>query len=323
MKQKIYIGIDVSKDKLDIAVKVAETDGTVGPAKRARETWTSANTTAGCEALVRRLRAQEPHRIAMEATGGYEQRVFRALREAGLPAVIVQPLNVREFARAMGKKAKTDSIDAMMIAYFAEVRQPEVLPLPSPNQERISELRGLRSDLLKSRTQYTNRLENCGAEARSHIEKVVASVDSEIAELDAKLREALRATPEDAAKATLLQTVPGVGPITAATLLGELPELGKLDRRRLSALVGLAPMNRDSGRQQGKRAIKGGRGEIRQVLYMAALTARRRNPVIRALAERLEAAGKPYKVIMTACMRKLLVILNAMVATATTWSLSP
>ena len=161
------------------------------------------------------------------------------------------------------------------------------------------------------------------AEARSHIEKVVASVDSEIAELDAKLREALRATPEDAAKATLLQTVPGVGPITAATLIGELPELGKLDRRRLSALVGLAPMTRDSGRQQGNRAIKGGRGEIRQVLYMAVLTARRRNPLIRALAERLEAAGKPYKVIMTACMRKLLVILNAMVATATTWSLSP
>lgn len=135
MKPRIFVGIDVSKDKLDIAVKAAEASGTVSPAKRAAETWTTANTKSDCETLVRRLQAMQPERIAMEATGGYEQRVFRALREAGLPAVIVQPLNVREFARAMGKKAKTDLIDALMIAYFAEVRQPEVLPLPTANQE--------------------------------------------------------------------------------------------------------------------------------------------------------------------------------------------
>lgn len=323
MKPRIFVGIDVSKDKLDIAVKAAEASGTVSPAKRAAETWTTANTKADCETLVRRLQAIQPERIAMEATGGYEQRVFRALREAGLPAVIVQPLNVREFARAMGKKAKTDLIDALMIAYFAEVRQPEVLPLPTANQERIAGLRGLRTDLLKSRNQYTNRLENCGAEVRGHIERLLVGVDSEIAELDAKLRDALGATPEDAAKAALVQTVPGVGPVTAATLVGELPELGGLDRRRLSALGGVAPINRDSGRQHGKRSTKGGRGDIRRVLYMATLTARRYNPVIRAFGERLKAAGKPFKVIMTACMRKLLVILNAMVATSTAWSLSP
>jgi transposase len=322
VKPRNFVGIDVSKDKLDICVKSTDTDTGLSPPKRAEKTWTVANTNAGCEAIVRRLAALEPHIIAMEATGGYEQRVFRALREAGLPAVIVQPLNVREFARAMGKKAKTDPIDAFMIAYFAEVRRPEVVPLPTANQERIAGLRGLRADLLKTRNQYTNRLENCSSEIRAHIEKLLVGVDSQIAELDATLREALQATPEDAARAALVQTVPGVGPVTAATLIGELPELGKLDRRRLSALVGVAPMNRDSGRKQGRRTTTGGRSDIRRVLYMAVLTARRYNPVIRAFAQRLAAAGKPYKVIMTACMRKLLVILNAMVLSNTAWSLS-
>ncbi len=323
MKPRIFIGIDVSKDKLDVAVKLAETGDAVSPAKRAAEAWTTRNTEVDCSELVQRLQAMNPHRIALEATGGYEQRAFRALREAGLPAVIVQPLSVREFARAMGRKAKTDPIDALMIAYFAEVRQTEVVPLPTANQERIADLRGLRADILKTRVQYTNRLENCRAEVREHIEKLLAGVAAEIAELDAKLRDALQATPEDAAKAALVQTVPGVGPVTAATLVGELPELGKLDRRRLSALLGVAPMNRDSGRKHGKRAIHGGRNEVRRVLYMAALTARRCNPVIRAFAERLKEAGKPFKVVMTACMRKLLVILNAMLLAGTAWSLSP
>jgi len=236
--------------------------------------------------------------------------------------VILQPLSVREFAKAMGKRAKTDAIDALMIAFFAEVRQPEVLPLPTKNQDRIAELRGLRTDFVKTRNQFTTRLETCGAEARAHIEQLLADVEAQIAALDAKLHEALQATPEDAAKAALVLSVPGVGPVTAATLIGELPELGKLDRRRISALVGLAPMNRDSGRQSGKRRIQGGRGDVRQGLYMAALTARRWNPVIRAFADRLATAGKPHKVIMVACMRKLLVILNAMVLAGTSWSLS-
>ena len=323
MKPRVFIGIDVSKDKLDIAVKATETEDTVSPAKRAVESWTTSNTDAGCDDLVGRLQALNPHRIALEATGGYEQRAFRALRAAGLPAVIVQPLNVREFARAMGKRAKTDPIDAWMIAYFAEVRQPEIVPLPTVNQERIADLRSLRTDLLKSRGQYTNRLEHCRAEVREHIERLLADIAVHIAELDAKLREALRATPEDAAKAALVRTVPGVGPVTAATLVGELPELGKLDRRRLSALIGVAPMNRDSGRMHGKRVTQGGRNEVRRVLYMAAFAARRFNPVIRAFAARLEAAGKPFKVVMTACMRKLLVILNTMVRAGTAWSLSP
>lgn len=322
MKPKFYVGIDVSKDKLDVAVKEAGTDDKFSPAKRAAKVWTTSNTAKGHGELARRLKELGPERIALEATGGYEQKAFRALREAGLPAVILQPLSVREFAKAMGKRAKTDAIDALMIAFFAEVRQPEVLPLPTENQDRIAELRGLRTDFVKTRNQFTTRLETCGAEARAHIEQLLTDVEAQIAALDAKLHEALQATPEDAAKAALVLSVPGVGPVTAATLIGELPELGKLDRRRISALVGLAPMNRDSGRQSGKRRIQGGRGDVRQVLYMAALTARRWNPVIRAFADRLATAGKPHKVIMVACMRKLLVILNAMVLAGTSWSLS-
>lgn len=320
MNAKIYVGIDVSKAKLDVAVKVTGTGDGPGPAKRPHKAWTASNNKKGHGELVRRLKDLNPERIALEATGGYEKEVYRALREADLPAVLVQPLHVREFARAMGKLAKTDAIDALMIAYFVEVRKPEVLPLLTANQERIANLRALRNDFVLTRVQYTNRLETCDPETRTHIEQMLGDVDRQIDVLDAKLRDALNSTPEDAAKSALVQTVPGVGPVVAATLLGELPELGKLDRRRLCALVGLAPMNRDSGRQSGKRRIQGGRGDVRDVLYMAAVTARRWNPVIRVFAAKLKAAGKPYKVIMTACMRKLLVILNAMVLAGKPWS---
>ncbi len=320
MKRHFYIGIDVAKDKLDVAVKVTDAGSQPSPAKRAHEAWTSRNTDAGVAEIVQRLQAMSPQRIAMEATGGYEQRVFRALRAAGLPAVIVQPALARDFAKAMGRKAKTDKIDALVLAHFAEIRQPEVVPLPTPNQERIADLRSLRTDLLKTRNAYTNRLENCGHEIRQHIEQLVANLDAQIEVLEAKLTQALASDPNDAAKAALVQTVPGVGPITAATLVGELPELGRLDRRRISALVGVAPMNRDSGHQQGKRATCGGRNEVRRALFMAAFCASRCNPTLRAFAQRLRAAGKPFKVVMTACMRKLLVVLNAMVLAGAPWS---
>lgn len=323
MNRTSYVGIDVSKGKLDVAVKITESGKTPSPAKRPHQAWTSSNTDVGVAEIVERLKAITPQKIALEATGGYEQRVFRALREAGLPAVIVKPVSVREFARAMGRHAKTDQIDALVLAHFAEIRQPEVVPLPTANQERLARLRGLRTDLLATRVAYTNRLENCDAEVRQHIEQLLQSVEAQIAAVEAKLTEAIASTPEDKAKADLVRTVPGVGKITAATVIGELPELGSLDRRRISALVGVAPMSRDSGHQRGKRTIQGGRNEVRRVLYMAALSARRHNPVIRAFAQRLTAAGKPYKVMMTACMRKLLVILNAMVLSGTAWSLSP
>jgi transposase len=323
MKRIYFVGIDVGKAKLDVAVKVTDAPGTSGPAKRAHQEWTSPNTDAGVDQLVKRLQDIGPQKIALEATGGYEQRVFRALREAGLPAVIIKPISAREFAKAMGRQAKTDKIDALVLAYFAEVRQPEVLPLATPNQERIAGLRGLRADLLGTRVAYNNRLENCAPEIRALIEKFLVGVEADIAAVTALLAEAVQSTPEDAAKAALVQTVPGVGPVTAATLVGELPELGRLDKRRLSALVGVAPMNRDSGHHRGKRATVGGRSAVRRVLYMAALSAKLHNPVFKAFAQRLAEAGKPFKVIMTACMRKLLVVLNAMVVTGTPWSLSP
>lgn len=324
MKAKIYIGIDVGKAKLDVAVRVSESDGAVSPAKRADKralAWTVNNTDAGVAEILERLRKLGPERIVLEATGGYEQRVFLALREAGLPAVIVQGLHVREFARAMGRRAKTDAIDAAMIAHFAEIRQPEVLPMPTANQKRLAALRALRTDFIASRTQYTNRLENCTPEVREYLEEHLRVLDNQVTRLDAELAAALAAEPEDAAKAALVRSVPGIGPTISAALVGELPELGKIDRRRLSALVGVAPMNRDSGQKHGKRFTQGGRRALRNLLYMAAHNARLWNPVIRAFAQRLEAKGKPYHVVMTACMRKLLVILNAMVLAGTPWSL--
>src|SRR5690606_8176697 len=190
MNETVYVGIDVAKDKLDVAIKITEAGSTPRPAKRPHEAWTSKNTDAGVAELVKRLKAMSPNRIALEATGGYEQRVFRALREAGLPAVIVNPGSVREFARSMGRLAKTDRIDALVLAHFAEIRQPEVLPLPTANQERIAGLRGLRTDLLATRVAYNNRLENCGPEVRQHIEQLVASVEAQLKAIEAKLEEA-------------------------------------------------------------------------------------------------------------------------------------
>lgn len=322
MKYKVYVGIDVSKEKLDVAVKVTEEGTAPSLPKKAHEAWTCANTDVAIAKLVAKLKKIGPERIVLEATAGYEQRVHRALRAADLPAVVVQPLNVREFARAMGKRAKEDPIDALVIAFFGEIRQPTIVPLPTPNQDRIASLRGLRTDLLGTRVAYGNRLENCGEEVRQHIERLLADVQAQIDAIDEKLAEALRATPEDAAKSALVQTVPGVGKVTAATLVGELPELGKLSRQQVSALVGVAPMSRDSGHKRGKRFIQGGRNEIRRVLYMAAKSAQRCNPIIKAFAARLKAAGKPNKVVAVACMRKLLVILNAMVLANLPWTIN-
>lgn len=320
MKRTIWIGIDVAKDKLDVAVKKTEVGQHPAPPKRAQEAWISSNTDKGVAELIKRVQALEPDRIVMEATGGYEQRVFLALRAAGLPAVIVPPGAVRSFAEGIGRKAKTDRIDALVLAYFAEVRQPEVLPLPTENQRRVTELGGLRSDLVATRTAYKNRLEHASRENRARIERLLEAVQAEIDELDKELAKALEATPEDAAKAALVRSVPGIGPVNAAALVGGLPELGKLHRRQISSLLGVAPMNKDSGKGERKRFVRDGRRALRSLLHMAALSARTHNPAIRAFAQRLEAAGKPFHTIMTACIRKLVVILNAIVASGTPWS---
>ena len=320
MKRTIWIGIDVAKDKLDVAVKKTEAGQHPAPARRAQEAWTSPNTDKGVAQLVKRLHALEPDRIVMEATGGYEQRVFLALRAAGLPAVIVPPGAVRSFAEGIGRKAKTDGIDALVLAYFAEVRQPEVLPLPTENQRRATEVWGPRSGLAATPTAHQNPPGHASRENRARIERLLEAVQTEIDELEKELAKALKATPEDAAKAALVRSVPGIGPVNAAALVGGLPELGKLHRRQLSSLLGVAPMNRDSGKGERKRFVRDGRRALRSLLHMAALSARTHNPAIRAFSQRLEAAGKPFHTVMTACIRKLVVILNAIVASGTPWS---
>lgn len=323
MKRSIYIGIDVAKDKLDVSVKVTPYGQRPEMPKAADEEWISPNTTEGVAELVRRLRALGPDRIALEATGGYEQRAFQALRAAGLEVAIVQPQRVKDFAKAMSIKHKNDRSDALVLAYFAEVRRPELVPEPTENQKHLAELRRLRTDLIATRVAYTNRTETCSPAMKLRLDAFVAVLQAQIEGLDAELAAALEASPEDAEKARLLRTVPGIGPVNAAALVGELPELGKLDRRHIASLIGVAPMANDSGHGERKRHVTAGRKALRSLLHMAVVSARKWNPVIRAFAERLEAAGKPGHTIMTACVRKLLVILNAMVLSGKPWTLSP
>lgn len=293
MKRVYFVGIDVGKDRLDVAVKAVDPSQPSQPAKRAHQAWASANSDAGIKALSERLQELGPVLIVLEASGGYERRAYLAMREAGLRAALVQPNQARAFARSMGLLAKTDKIDALVLAYFAEVRRPEPAMLPTANQSRIADLRGVRSNLIDTRTAYNNRLQTASETTRKHIQRLLDELEKSIVSVEAELKQALEGNPDDAKRAALLRTAPGIGPIIAATLVGELPELGRLSRREISALVGVAPMNRDSGRQHGKRSVKGGRNEVR---------------------------GKLYKVVMTACMRKLIVILNAMVAHDRPWS---
>lgn len=320
MKRVYFIGIDVGKDRLDVAVKAVDPSQPSQPAKRAHKAWSSPNDDAGIKELLAALRQLDPILIVLEASGGYEQRVYLAMRGAGLPAALVQPNHARSFARSMGLLAKTDKIDALVLAYFAEVRRPEPAVLPTANQSRIADLRGMRSNLIDTRTAYNNRLKTASETTRRHIQRLLNELEKTIADVEGELQQAVAENADDAKRVALLRTAPGIGPIIAATLVGELPELGRLNRREISALVGVAPMNRDSGRQHGKRSVKGGRNEVRSLLYMGAVSAARWNPPIRALYERLTAAGKLYKVVITACMRRLLVVLNAMVAKGTPWT---
>lgn len=322
MKRSFFVGIDVAKKKLDVVVTAREAGEPLG-LPSTREEWIATNTDEGVVQLVQRLKELNPERIVMEATGGYEQRAFLALRAAGLLVAIVQPQHVKDFIKAMSIKSKTDRKDALVMAYFAEVRRPDVHPQPTENQKRIAELRGLRADLVVTRGAYKNRLENCSEETARRIKGFLATIQAQVDELDAELAKALQATPEDAKKTAILRSVTGIGPVNAAALVGELPELGKTNRRSIASLVGLAPMSRDSGERHGKRHITGGRKALRSLLHMAVVSARQHNPVIRAFAERLEKAGKPSHTVMSACARKLLVILNAMVRSGTRWTLFP
>ncbi|MGD0141022.1 MAG: IS110 family transposase [Tepidisphaeraceae bacterium] len=304
-----YLGIDVSKETLDLAV-----DGQEG-------VWTFANDAAGIAQLIERIRPLRPRLIVVEATGGYERAVLNAILEAALPIARVQPGRVRHFAKAQGLLAKSDGIDAHLLALYARCLQPAVSEKRSKNQVELGALLVLRRQLIDTRTAHGNQLPMADSSfVRATLAKLLRQIHDRIKQVDKRIARLIDSDEDLAGRRDLLLSVPGVGKTTAATLAAQLPELGKIDRCQISALVGVAPYNRDSGGWSGKRAIFAGRAAVRSVLYMATITAIRCNPTIRLFAERLQKAGKMPKVVITACMRKLLTILNAMARDGLTWS---
>jgi len=305
-----FVGIDVAKTTLDLAL---EPGG---------EAWSVTNDAAGIQELVSRLAPLAPTLIVLEATGGFEAAVAAALASVGLPVVVANPRQVRDFAKACGRLAKTDAIDARILAGFGQRVRPAPRPLPTEAAQLLDALLTRRRQLVEMLTAETNRLGFARGPVRRDISQHIRWLERRLDDVDGELRSAIEASPIWRTKDDLLQSVPGVGRVLSLTLLAELPELGQLSRREIAALVGVAPLNRDSGRRRGKRLVWGGRAPVRAVLYMSALAATRANPVIRAFFERLRAAGKPFKVALTACMRKLLTILNAMVRHDTRWRLA-
>lgn len=304
-----YVGIDVSKHSLDVYLTSED------------RCFTIPNSSAGFRQLLGELPAAGSCLIAVEATGGYQSRVVGALVAAGHLVAVVNPRQVRDFARGLGILAKTDRLDARVIARFAEQAQPRTVEVSSEKQAELRELVTRRRQLVELRTAEQNRLETTLTKVvRKNVRHLVEQLDKQIRQLEEAIGKLVESEPELSSKAALLESVPGVGPVTVTSLLVDLPELGRLDRQQVAALVGVAPFNRDSGKFHGRRAIWGGRAAVRSVLYMAALTARRSNPVIREFAQRLEAAGKPIKLVLTACMRKLLVILNSIVKNNLPWN---
>lgn len=305
----VSVGIDVSKQSLD--VDFAPT----------RESLHVANDPAGHAALVQRLSQEGIRVIVVEATGGYERAVVAELAAAGLPVVVVNPRQVRDFARAQGRLAKTDQIDAAVLADFGWVMRPPQRPLPSAEIAQMREKLARRRQVVEMVTAETNRLEHATTRAvRQSIEAVLKLLRKQLQRIDDDLDQAIRHSAVWQEKVDLLESVPGVGPQTSRTLLVQLPELGQCSRQEIAALVGVAPMNRDSGTFRGRRTIRGGRSNVRAVLYMATLSATRCNAKIRTHYQHLLAAGKSKKLALTACMRKLLTILNAMLRDQKSWN---
>jgi transposase len=304
-----WVGVDVAKESLDVAWK--------------GESWrrvTVANDRAGLVSLVSQLPPASEARVVVEATGGYERGLVTALVEAGYRTAVVNPRQVRDFAKALGILAKTDRIDAAVLAQFGQQVEPRLLEEDPRQRAELMQLVSRRRQLIDLRTMESNRLEHATARAaEKSIRHVLKLLDKEVVELEAAITKLLESDDDWRGKIALLSSTPGVAQVTSATLVAEVPELGRLNRQAIAALVGVAPFNDDSGRYRGQRRVAGGRASVRRVLYMAALSARRCNPTIRAFAERLAAQGKRPKVIITACMRKLLVILNAMIKQNTTW----
>lgn len=309
MEQKsIYVGIDVAKAQVDVAVRPTD------------QRWEVSNDATGISQLSSRLKALEPGLVLLETSGGLELPLVAALAAAALPVVVVNPRQVRDFARATGKLAKTDSLDAAALAHFAEAVRPPVRPLRDAETQALNSLVARRQQVMSMLVSEKNRLSSAASIAvRPRIEVHIAWLERELDDLDVELRRTLSQSPVWREKDYLLRSVPGVGEQLSFTLLAYLPELGTLDRRQIAALVGVAPFNRDSGRMRGRRSVWGGRARVRAALYMGALVASRFNPVIRDFYQRLLAAGKPKKLALTACMRKLLVILNSMLKHRSSW----
>ena len=305
---KIIVGIDVSKDRLDVEERSSG------------ETFTTGRNAVGLEQLVARMRELSPHIIALEATGGLEIVVAAALEAAGLPVAVVNPAQVRAFAKAVGQRAKTDPIDAGVIAHFAEATNLEPRPLPDEQTRLLADLVGRRRQIVEMITAERQREQRLTApRPKKSIARLIKALEKELASLDADIDDAVRGSPAWRAKEELLASVPGVGPVISRTLMAELPELGQLGHKQIAALAGLAPFTRQSGKWRGKSCIGGGRTKVRAALFMGALVAKQHNPILKAFFDRLVAAGKPKMVALIAVARKLLTILNAIVRNNQPW----
>jgi transposase len=305
--QDRFVGIDVAQHRLDVALH---------PSGRH---WSVAYDAPGIATLITRLDPLAPVLIVLEATGGLERFVTDALHQAGLPVAVVNPRQIRDFARASGRLAKTDRLDAQCIAHFAAALTPAADPVPDPATRALTAVLVRRRQVVAMLTAERGRLLRSAPVVQTYLDDHIAWLETEIARLDTALAAAIDANPLWQEHLRLLQSVPGVGPVLAMTLVAELPQLGQVSQRRLALLVGVAPLNRDSGGWRGKRTIWGGRGQIRAVLYMATLAAIRHNPVIRGYYQRLCGAGKAKKVAIVACMHKLLTILNTIFKQRTPW----
>ena len=303
-----YVGIDVSKDQLDVAMRPSG------------DSWSMANDASGITEVVQRLAQLHPKLVVLEATAGLQMPLAAALATAGLPLSMVNPRQVRDFARATGRLAKTDRLDAQVLAHFADAVRPTPYPLPDAQTQELTALLTRRHQVVEMLTAEKNRLRTTRESMRQRVQDHIRWLEQELADLDDDLERTLRESPLWREKDNLLRSVPGIGRVVSITLLADLPELGTLSRHQIAALVGVAPLNRDSGRFRGTRTVWGGRARVRAVLYMAALTASRYNPIIKAFYHRLCGVGKARKVALTACMRKLLIILNSMVKHQQTWA---
>jgi transposase len=307
-----FFGVDVAKEHLDIA----EASG--------RAVETIVNQEAAIAGWIERLQGHTVHLVVVEATGGYEGKLVAQLAAAQLPVVVVNPRQIRDYARGLGIIAKTDRLDAGVLARFGADIRPEIRPIPAEDERRLAELNTRRQQLIQMHTAEANRREHAEApEVKESLRVILTILEEQIDAVEKQLDALLKANTAWQAKACVLRSVKSVGPSVSRTLIAELPELGRLNRRQIASLVGLAPFSRDSGKWRGKRRIIGGRGSVRSALYMAAFNAIRCNPQIRSHYQNLVARGKSYKVAITACMRKLLTILNAIARNNQLWKIGP